>query len=429
MRNRIGSCVDYSNDLSMFYNNKSILIIGCFDTKGEDFSFLRQCIIDQGEEVIAIDTGVMGSTVEFPVDFESDLVAMEAGESILKLRDKGDRGYAIDVMGLGAARIVDKLLKEGKIKAAIGMGGGGGTYVAISAMQAIPIGIPKFCLTTLATKDLSRQIGSKDITLMPSIVDVAGLNKISRLLMRQAAGAICGMANVKFVEEEVNKQCIAISMFGNTTTCVNKCRELLEKHGYETLVFHANGVGGRTMETLIREGYFTAVLDITTTELADDLCGGVCSAGPKRLNAAGEKGIPQVVAPGCLDMVNFAQLDTVPQQYKDRKLYSWAPDVTLMRTNKKENAILGERFADKLNQSKSVVSVLLPTKGVSQIDAENGIFYDPEANQVLFDSIKEHSNSNLKVVEIDAHINDNEFSERLVKELLDLMNNVKSKLN
>ncbi len=413
----------------MIDNNKSILVIGCFDTKGEDFSFLRQCIIEQGQGVITINTGVMGTTDRFPVDFESDLVAMEAGESILDLREKGDRGHAIDIMGLGAARIVARLSMEGKVKAAIGMGGGGGTYIAISAMQEIPIGIPKFCLTTLATKDLSRQIGSKDITLMPSIVDVAGLNSISRLLMRQAAAAICAMANVRSTKEEFDKQCIAISMFGNTTACVNKCTDLLEKQGYEVLVFHANGVGGRTMEALIREGYFVAVLDITTTELADDLCSGICSAGPERLNAAGEKGIPQVVVPGCLDMVNFAQLDTVPQEYKDRKLYSWAPDVTLMRTNKVENAILGDRFADKLNQSKSAVSILLPTKGLSQIDAENEIFYHPETNRVLFNSIKEHSNSNLNVVEIDAHINDIEFSERLVKELLFLINNVKSQLN
>jgi uncharacterized protein (UPF0261 family) len=413
----------------MLDNNKYILMLGCFDTKGEDFSFLRQCIIEQGENVITINTGVMGTTDRFPVDFESDLVALEAGESILDLREKSDRGHAIDIMGLGAAEIVGKLLKEGKIKAAIGMGGGGGTYIAILAMQEIPIGIPKLCLTTLATKDLSRQIGSKDITLMPSIVDVAGLNNISRLLMRQAAGAICGMANVKTLKEDLNKKCIAISMFGNTTTCVDKCSELLEKQGYEILVFHANGVGGRAMETLIREGYFEAVLDITTTELADDLCGGICSAGPERLNAAAEIGIPQVVVPGCLDMVNFAQLDTVPQKYKDRKLYRWAPDVTLMRTNKEENEILGKRLAGKLNQSKSAVSVLLPTKGVSQIDAEDEIFYYPEVNRVLFDSIIGNCNNNINVVEIDAHVNDNEFSERLVQELLDLMNNKSSHLN
>lgn len=395
-------------------------MLGCFDTKGEDFSFLRQCIIEQGENVIAINTGVMGTTDRFKVDFESDIIALEAGESISNLRNKGDRGYAIDIMGNGAASIIAKLLKDGRIKGAIGMGGGGGTYIAISAMQGIPFGVPKICLTTLASKDLSRQIGNKDITLMPSVVDVAGLNNISRLVMRQAAAAICSMANVNKEVEDINSKCIAISMFGNTTACVNRCSILLKDKGYEVLVFHANGVGGKTMEMLIREGHFVGVLDVTITELADELCDGICSAGSKRLSAASELGIPQVVVPGCLDMVNFAQPDTVPEKYKDRKFYSWAPDVTLMRTNKEENEILGRQVAKKLNHSKSAVSILLPTRGVSQIDVEGGVFCCPETNKVLFDNIIRNSNKN--VVKVDAHINDDEFSERLVKELLDLIN-------
>ncbi len=401
--------------------NKCILMLGCFDTKGEDFSFLRKCIIAQGERVITINTGVMGTTENFPVDFESDLVALEAGHSIIDLRREGNRGHAVEIMGIGAAKIVAKLIIEGRIKAAIGMGGGGGTYIALSAMQEIPLGMPKLCLTTLAAKDLSRQIGSKDITLMPSIVDVAGLNSISKLLIRQAAAAICAMAKVTNTEENATLGSIAISMFGNTSACVDKCSELLRKQGYEVLAFHANGVGGRTMEALIREGCFDAVLDITTTELADELCGGICSAGPDRLNAAAELSIPQVVVPGCLDMVNFAQLDTVPEQYKSREFYSWAPDVTLMRTNKEENKILGERLAHKINRSTAAVTILLPTKGISQIDAEGDVFYRPEINQILFDTIKQNVKATVNVIEVDEHINDEKFSRKAVRVLLDMI--------
>ncbi|HRN55668.1 MAG TPA: Tm-1-like ATP-binding domain-containing protein, partial [Agriterribacter sp.] len=294
-------------------------------------------------------------------------------------------------------------------------------YIALSAMQAIPLSIPKLCLSTLAAKDLSRQMGSKDIVLMPSIVDVAGLNSISKVLIRRAAAAICAMANITVEQTATVAGTIAISMFGNTSACVDQCSELLREQGYEVLAFHANGVGGKTMESLIREKCFDAVLDITTTELADDLCGGICSAGPDRLNAAADMGIPQVVVPGCMDMVNFAQPDTVPVQYQSRELYNWAPDVTLMRTNKEATKILGERLAQKINRSPAPVTVLLPAKGISQVDAQGGVFYRPDINRVLFDAIKENTKATITVVEADTHINDPAFSAMLVKALLNVM--------
>ena len=405
--------------------DKYILILGCFDTKGEVFSYLRERILEQGERVITVNTGVMGTTDYFPVDFESDAVALEAGFTIADLRRECNRGHAMDIMAKGAAKIVSKLIAGGGVKAAIGMGGGGGTYIALFAMQEIPMGIPKLCLTTLATKDLSRQIGNKDITIMPSVVDVAGLNSIIKLLVEQAAAAICAMANVVNSATVTTSGNIAISMFGNTTICVDKCTELLKEQGYEVLAFHATGVGGKTMEALIREGCFDAVLDITTTELADDLCGGICSAGPDRLNAASEMGIPQVVVPGCLDMVNFAHPDTVPGQYKDREFYSWAPDVTLMRTDKEENRILGKRLAQKLNKSAAPATIVLPLKGISQIDAEGGVFYRPEIDRALFDSIKNNVNETVDVKEVDAHINDYAFSDILVKTLLEMIQRTK----
>ncbi|KQS23926.1 Tm-1-like ATP-binding domain-containing protein [Dyadobacter sp. Leaf189] len=402
--------------------DKSILIIGCFDTKGEAFSYLRECIINLGETVITIDTGVLAALPAFPVDFTAAQVVAEAGATIEALRTRRDRGYAMDVMGRGAARVVRQLVESGRIKGAIGMGGGGGTYITLSAMQEIPLGIPKLCLSTLATKDLTRQIGHKDITLMPSIVDVAGLNSILRLLITQAAGAICAMAASAQLAGVSARGSIAVSMFGNTTPCVDQCTALLREKGYEVLAFHANGVGGKAMEALIREGCFEAVLDITTTELADNLCDGICSAGPARLTAASELGIPQIVVPGCLDMVNFAHLDSVPEKYQDRKLYSWAPDVTLMRTNAKENALLGKEIAEKINAAGGPVQFVFPLQGISQVDSGGGIFHDPEADLALLESVEKHIGSKEQIIQCDMHINDAAFAEVLVTRLLALLN-------
>jgi uncharacterized protein (UPF0261 family) len=324
-------------------------------------------------------------------------------------------------MGSGAASLVSKLVMAGGMKGAIGMGGGGGTYITITAMQEIPLGIPKLCLSTLAANDLSRQMGSKDITLMPTIVDVAGMNSIISRLITQAAAAVSAMTAVPIQEENAFSGRIAISMFGNTTACVNQCTELLKKEGYEVFAFHATGVGGKTMESLIRESCFDAVLDITTTELADELCGGVLSAGPDRLKAAADMGIPQVVVPGCLDMVNFSQMDTVPLQYQNRELYSWAPDVTLMRTDKEENISLGKILAERVNKSSAPASILLPLKGISQISAAGEVFHRPGNDQVLFDSIKQSADKSIPVLEVDAHINDAVFAEAAVKTLLNLL--------
>ncbi|WP_353719107.1 Tm-1-like ATP-binding domain-containing protein [Dyadobacter sp. 676] len=405
----------------MSSSDKSILIVGCFDTKGEVFSYLRERIVAGGETVITVNTGVFGTTHAFPVDFEADQVAIAAGHSLADLRHDRDRGKAIDIMGRGAASLVSRLYSDGRIKAVIGMGGGGGTYIALSAMQGVPFGTPKVCLTTLATKDLSRQIGDKDIMLIPSVVDVAGKNHILGQLVAQAAAAICAMANVQTADIESKAPCIAISMFGNTTACVDKCTELLSNAGYEVLAFHATGVGGKTMESLIREGCFDAVLDITTTELADDLCGGICSAGSERLTAAADMGIPQVVVPGCLDMVNFAHPDTVPPAFAGRRLYSWAPDVTLMRTDERENVILGERLARNVSRSQAGAAIVLPLKGISQIATEGGIFHNPAADTALFDAIRDNTASHVAIVEADMHINDPAFAGLLVKTLLGIL--------
>ena len=405
----------------MQIKQSTVLMIGCFDTKAEDFNYLYHCLSKLGLQILTLNTGVRGSTDAFPVDIDAAEVADQTDWTIEQLLAKNDRGIVVEKMGEGAAKIIAKLVAAGKIQGAIGMGGGGGTYIVLSAMQTIPIGIPKLCLSTVAAKDLSRQVGTKDIVLMPSVVDVAGLNSVSRLLISQAAGAINGMIQTGAIAQTAKVGSIAISMFGNTTPCVEQCTELLKAKGYEVLAFHSVGTGGRMMESLIQEGFFDGVLDITTTELADDLCDGICSAGSERMTAAARKGIPQVVVPGCLDMVNYGHLDTVPERYKDRNLYSWAPDVTLMRTNAAENKILGKAMADKLNLSKGKVALLLPLKGISIVSSEGGVFYEPQTDQVLFDTIKQHINPSIPIIEMEMGINEQIFAKKAVDLLMELM--------
>jgi uncharacterized protein (UPF0261 family) len=399
-------------------STKKIVIIGCFDSKGVDFAFLYNCLKSESLELITINTGVLGSSDLLPINYEADRVAAAAGEDLANIRERGDRSEALTKMSKGAAKILAGLTVDG----IIGMGGGGGTYLFIESVKNVPIGIPKLCLSTLATKDLSSTIGGKDITLMPSIVDVAGLNKISERLISQAAGAIIGMVNAPAPPQRKTEGSIAMSIFGNTTKGVNYCADYFKQKAFDVLTFHAVGIGGKTMEDLIEAGYFDAVLDMTTTELADNLCGGICDAGPDRLTAAGKAGIPQVVIPGCLDMVNFGALDTVPIKYQSRKLFSWAPDVTLMRTNIAENETLGKLFAEKLNQSKGSVAVLIPLRGISIISQKGEIFYDPAADKALFESIKKHLNPQYPIIEMDTHINDEAFAQKATKILLDLIN-------
>ncbi|NUM56160.1 MAG: Tm-1-like ATP-binding domain-containing protein [Candidatus Hydrogenedentes bacterium] len=403
--------------------SKTILIIGAFDTKGEEFAFLRQRVLGRGFPVLTMNVGVLGTTDKFPVDIEAGLVAQAGGSDIDTLRKKNDRGEAMKVMAAGAPVILRQYFDAKKFDGVIGMGGTGGTSVITAAMRALPIGVPKVCISTAAGADVSAYVGTSDIVLFPSIVDVAGLNRISRVIISRAAGAICGMTEVWPPPAKDSKPIIAASMFGNTTECVNACSAALSEKGYEVLVFHAIGTGGRTMESLVRDGLVEAVLDITTTEWADELCGGVFSAGPDRLSAPGEVGIPHLIVPGCVDMVNFGPMGTVPQKYRDdhRRFYEWNPSVTLMRTNAEENAAIGRVFAEKANAAKGPVAFLLPLRGVSILDGDNQPFCDRAADAACFDAIRKNVRSEIPVIEIDANINDAAFSNKSVELLLQLI--------
>ncbi len=402
---------------------KTILMIGAFDTKGPDYAFLREQILARGYEVLAVNTGVLGSTELFPVDVEAGEVAEAGGGDLEALRKTKDRGEAMKVMSAGTPAIARALYGAGRFAGIIGMGGTGGSTLVTAAMRALPVGVPKVCVSTAASGDTSAYVGTKDVTMIPSIVDVAGINRVSRIIFARAAGAICGMVAIDVPAAADEKPIITASMFGNTTECVGACLEALSAEGYEVLVFHATGTGGRTMESLVREGLVDAVLDITTTEWADTICGGVFDAGPERLDAPGEMGVPHLIVPGCVDMANFGGPETVPQKYRDagRTFYEWNPSVTLMRTNCEENAEMGRIFAQKANAASGPVAFLIPLKGVSILDGDGELFCDREADAAMFDAIKANLREGIEVVELDANINDPAFSAKAVEMMLALI--------
>ena len=398
---------------------KTIALIGALDTKGEEFAFVQAELLRRGHNTLVINTGVVGEPA-LPPDIAATEVATAGGTELSVLRQQADRGKAIEVLAKGAAIVVRQLQEAGKIDGILGMGGSAGTAVGTAAMRALPVGFPKLMVSTLASGDTSPYVGVSDIVMMPSVVDVAGVNRISARIFANAAGAISGM--VETTPPPIGeKPLIAASMFGNTTKLVDQCRKLLEAQGYEVLVFHATGTGGKIMESLIDAGYINGVLDVTTTEWADELVGGVLTAGPTRLDAAAKRGVPQVIAPGCLDMVNFWARSTVPAKFADRQFYEWNPNVTLMRTTSEENTELGRILAEKANKSSAPVAFFLPLQGVSVLDSPGGEFWQPVANEALFAAIKQNVRADIPVYELDTNINDATFAEAVVQKLLQFL--------
>lgn len=395
----------------------TIAIVGALDTKGEEFRFIKMEIERRGHQTLVVDTGVIGPPL-FPPDLSNDRIAKAAGTTIAALKAHHDRGSAIAAMANGIQPIIRELHANGRIDGIISMGGSAGTAIGTSAMRALPVGFPKVMVSTVAAGDTTAYVGTKDIVMIPSVVDVSGINRISRQIFALAAGAVIGMVETETPAVE-DKPLITASMFGNTTQAVNQARTVMERSGYEVLVFHCTGTGGRTMESLIADGLIQGVLDITTTEWADELVGGVLSAGPTRLDAAGAAGIPQVIVPGCLDMVNFWAPETVPDKYRNRKLHSWNPNITLMRTTVDENNRLGEILAEKANAAKGSVSIFLPLKGISILDSPGNEFWWPEADHALFGAIKKNIRSDIPVIEMDCNINDLTFSEAVAGKLLE----------
>lgn len=398
---------------------KTVCIVGTMDTKGLEFAFIKAQIEASGVSTCVVNTGIMGEPQLAP-DVSADEVARRAGSSLQALRDEGDRGNSVAVMAQGASAIVAEKQAAGEIDGIISLGGSAGTTIGTTAMQAVPVGVPKIMVSTLASGDTSPYVQSKDICMMYSVVDIAGINRLSRQILANAAGAIVGMVNAEApAAMEADKPLIAATMFGVTTPCVTKARAILEAAGYEVLVFHATGTGGQAMEDLVRGGFLAGVLDVTTTELADELVGGILSAGADRLEAAGHAALPQVIAPGALDMVNFGPPDTVPEKFRNRLFYQHNPTVTLMRTTTEEMAELGRIMARKLSEARGTTTVIIPTQGVSAIDKTGQPFDSPEARAAWCENLKANIGRNVTVIEMDAHINDDAFATKLAETLLE----------
>jgi uncharacterized protein (UPF0261 family) len=394
----------------------TVVLLGTLDTKGEEYDFLRRKVREEGVSVLLVDTGVLGAPLAEP-DISRQEVAEAAGANAQELAGSGDRGAAVEAMARGAAEIVKELYSQGRLDAVLALGGSGGTAIATQAMRELPVGVPKLVVSTMASGDTRPYVGAVDITLMYSVVDIAGLNPISERILGNAAAAAAGMAKSQGPQAEAEKPLVGATMFGVTTPSVTEARKRLEDLGYEVLVFHATGAGGQAMEALMRSGFITASLDITTTELADELVGGVLSAGPERLEAAGELGIPQVVSLGALDMVNFGPFETVPAEFRDRLLYKHNPTVTLMRTTPEECAALGRMIAEKLNRARGPLTVFVPLKGVSLIATEGQVFHDPAADEALFGALRETLDPNVELRELDLDINDPEFARAMADRL------------
>jgi uncharacterized protein (UPF0261 family) len=398
---------------------RTVAILGTLDTKGAELNFVREHIVAEDLNALVIDVGVLGHPA-IPADVTAAEVAQAGGAEFERLVAERDRGRAMEAMTKGAAIVVRRLFEQGRIHGLISLGGSAGTTIGTAAMSVLPVGFPKLMVSTLASGDTRPYVGTKDIAMLYSVVDIAGLNEVSKRVLGNAAAAISGMVKHEHPTAAAERPLVAATMFGVTTPCVTRARELLEAAGYEVLVFHATGTGGQAMEELIADGFVTGVLDITTTELADELVGGVLSAGPHRLEAAGKKGIPQVVCPGAIDMVNFGPLETVPERFRQRNLYKHNPTVTLMRTTPEECAELGRITAEKLNQARGPAAFVMPLRGVSAIDAPGGPFHSPEATAAYGAALKRHLRPPARLVEIDAHINDERFARAVADEFLQL---------
>ncbi len=407
--------------------NATVVLLGTLDTKGMEYQFIRERLAEMRVDSLLIDGGVIGEPQIQP-DIRREEVAQAAGKELQELIDARDRGAAITTMAEGAATIVKKMYQEGQLDGILGLGGSGGTALVTRAMRELPVGVPKLMVSTMASGETRPYVGAVDVTMMYSVVDISGVNQVSSRILSNAAQGIAGMVTGKAPALSEKKPLIGASMFGVTTPAVEAGRKHLEELGYEVLVFHATGTGGQSMEALIRDGYITGVFDLTTTELADDLVGGAPSAGPQRLEVAGEKGIPQVVSLGALDMVNFGPKDTVPPAFLERRLVEHNPTVTLMRTTPEECAELGRRLARKLNQAKGPVALYIPLKGVSSIAKEGEPFYDPAADEALFHALREEIDRDVvEVHELDMNVNDPAFADAMVQRLHQLYSEWMSK--
>lgn len=385
-----------------------VVVIGTLDTKKEECTFASDCLRRLGCRAIIMDTGIFS---EATADVSASSVAEASGHTLLDLRQDGDRGMAVRAMAEGAATLLARLQEGGEVDAVLSLGGSGGTFIGTAAMRALPFGVPKLMLSTVASGDVGSYVMQSDITMMYSVADIAGLNQLSRRVIANAAAAIAGMAREARNpwDRQNGKGAVAMTMFGITTPAVTLARRRLEAEGYEVVVFHANGAGGRAMESLIADGKINAVLDLTTTELADEVAGGVLSAGPTRLEMAGAMGLPQVVSLGALDTINFRQPQSLPERMRGRRILSHNPDVTLVRTDPDEAHRIGEMMGRKLSAARGPVAVGIPRGGLSLLSTKGGPFEDRQADTALIDALLSALPNRIEIIETERDLNDPAF--------------------
>lgn len=397
---------------------KTIAIVGTLDTKEQEFLYLQACILKKNVHTLLIDCGVMRDPVTRP-DVSAREIAHLGGSDLQQLRSLNERGRAVAVMGMGARIKLQELYEAGKIHGILGAGGSGNTSIAAAAMRDIPVGVPKLIVSTVASGDVAGYVGINDVTMMPSVGDIEGLNRLTSMILSNAAGAIVGMVE-QGKPQDTGRATVGISMFGVTTPAVKMIRSRLEQHGFEVLVFHATGSGGRAMEALVEQGVIKGLIDLTTTELADEVVGGVLSAGTDRLRAGVLAGIPQVISCGAIDIVNLGPWESIPERFLNRTLYMHTPEMALMRTSSEENERIARLMVQMLEGvDPQRVTVMLPLKGVSMVDDRHAPFFDPQADAAFRRTFVAEKPPELPVIEMEAHINSEQFAEAVVSEFLD----------
>lgn len=401
-------------------SKKTIVLVGRLDSKGKEYAFVKDVLLRGGFDVIVVDAGTRGIPRLKP-DITREEVARAAGVEFQNVVDRSDESKEIQVMMEGASRVVKKLYHSGKLDAIMALGGSRGTAIGTAVMRVLPFGIPKAMVSTIASGDMRPYVGTRDITIIHSVTDIVGLNRMTKRLLAYAAGAVMGAVSVEPEVEASDKPLVAMSMMGGINRAAFSAQEILEDRGFEVVAFHSVGTGGRAMEETVEQGLVDGVLDLVTHELTDHLFGGYYNAGPARLETAGKKGIPQVIVPGCLDFIAFSPPEKIPDNFKERKIYLHTPEVAIVRANRDEMVAIGEAMAGKLNKALAPTVVVIPVKGFSPGNRQGKALFDPEADAAFIEALKRNLNPSVRVVEVDAHINDEVFAEKAVDLLCELM--------
>ncbi len=401
-------------------NGKTIVVLATLDTKGHEAQYLREQIEKMGDKALVVDVGVVG-TPAARADITREAVAEAGGTPLAKLLEKPDREVAAPLMANGATKIVTQLADEGKVHGIVAMGGTQGTTLATKVMRALPYGFPKVMVSTMASGNVAPWVDIKDITMMFSVTDILGLNPVTRKILANAAGSVCGMAGVDVKLERGDKPLVAVTTVGITTQGAMKAVQVLEDAGYETIVFHAIGPGGRAMEQMMKEGIIGAVLDYSTIEVSNEMHHALLAGGQERLTTAGKLGIPQVICPGAIEVLVFNEPETVPEKYQGRTLIRHSPQITDLRLNKEEMAEVGGEVARRLQHTRDEAIFMIPTAGYDSYAVEGMGFYEPHADAAFVVELRANLPKNFRIIERDTHIEDPAFATEAAKLLISLI--------